>query len=388
MGKKGVLGLIDNSVNLYYVRNFSTKKYIFVKNVTQEAKNFNTEIKDIYRLLSNSIKIEIQKKFNSSPEKIKEDLESAKTIFNESVNEMLKINSRGLGEVQGDRIINAINKIKNISVSEKNLSLGQVKKHSKDFIALMGTDYFKEADLQKIVNSVNKDKKGGRRTEGEKIGALKGIASNLQGSLVENLVLKALNNLEKTIENITVKPNSAKSTGQEPGSTDRYKKADNTITITVSGKEINLGISIKAYFQEKQASFKAQDGFSLGRYEGTGPFATYLRWLSYNAVNNKSTAGGSYRRLMAATLADQALGGEPENRALASLFVLREGAGLKADVLFLNEVFDKYQNEPLSMLATVSRTADTDTQSSIGLSNVKVLIMAKISQRIKTKGVI
>lgn len=389
--------MIDNSLNLYYIRNFPISKPILLtQNIDNDQKDFSLEIRQIYLLLSQDIEKEIERKFNATPQQIKQDIEDAKNIFNGSVNGVLNIEKNGFGAVSELDIEKGINKFKALAdrgvpsqQAFKNLQQ-ELQKQIPKFLDLLDTDFFKTDNIERIRKSLQINSKTGEpRKENEIKKAMMGIASNIQGSVIENLITKSLSDTEQRIDDIIIK--GVARVGTERGLQDRYKKADNIVTLKVRGSDVQLGISAKAYFKESQKSFKAQDSFSLGRYNGAGTFETYLKWLSYKIINNPGTSDGSYRRLMAATLADQALGGEAENRALVLLTVLKEGNGLKASATFLNEIFEQYATEPKSMLASVSALQNIDKNTninSIDLANVKVKIMAQIYQRQKQKGVI
>ena len=304
---------------------------------------------------------------------------------------MLNIEKNALGPVKESDIITGMNKVKNLTLkgvpSEQSFkNLQQIlKKEAPKFLNLLDTDFFKTDNINKIRNTLETNSKTNKpRTTVERTRAMMGIASNIQGSIVENLITTALLKTEKNINDIIV--TGVSRVGAERGSQDRYKKADNVVTLKVRENQVQLGISAKAYFKEGQKSFKAQDSFNLGRYKGTGRFEIYLKWLSYRIANYPETSDGSYRRLLAATLADQALGGEAQNRALVLLTVLKKGNDLEASTIFLNEIFEQYATEPKSMLASI--VGVNKGNPSIDLSNIRVKIMAQIFQGQKQKGVV
>jgi hypothetical protein len=338
---EGVVYLLSNTEKLYFLKSYKTSRYWF-EVPGGNFSNVSGSAKIIYETLSDKVEKEIRERFdNLSSEEIDEILMKGKNLINGTLQALLnsKISDTN-STTQGESFIKSMRQLRRAGLTSSSYKMGVEAsfKESALLSNLIAENYFNKSNFNEIIESIQKDSKGNpRETEQDQAGAARGHLSNLQSIITETLVTNVLNYVDSSIENPGIV--GLKNVGGDVVGGKR-SKSDSDVYFKMNGVDAIIGISIKAYLGKSATTFKAVEGLSL-----EGMVVNYAKksidFLTTRILTNKSwTQTIQDRKLLAAILADEAIGGFGNRALIATKFTARKGdAGIDVETEFLSNYF-------------------------------------------------
>lgn len=401
----------DNTLKLYYAKVASENMIeakdtdISTKDTMDAMRNLSTSanIRTIYTRLAADVKEETAKKFGAS----EKDLEKYASEYAEKVNKKYQeiVNARTYIFTQAESIKSA----KNLSGNNAEEIFSNFKKSIKDneediedFIKDFNIIFNSNSDsddtlFQKIVSDVLfKDSSGQERAASKRRGALRGLMSARMGIIFEYILATGTKTADELASKVDEYRKGKKqnqsisdfSFGKDANFFFTTSKQDFTVSQKVNGKNIELGVSLKTYTSNKKNNtYKVMDSTPLSKNFGGSKMDQALLPLYHNLMISskiasteksarfKGIAEDSVRKMLAAQLADIAIGGT-YGRALVKTAIFQNSSGYKVDTEFLYKIFEKYaQQNSKAPYATVSEyTLEMD--DSTKLQDFKVSVHA------------